>query len=296
MIVRPAVNESTGTVTARTAFLSPQFGKGGVRMLGIRAAEELDVVTWEEHWNPYDTLRKGMFGYRSGVKIVVDEEMRDYIVCGLDTNGFQTVGLSMTVEAVRQQKSSAEVELLRSVNSGTVEAVRRMRPCLVPGLTEDEVTTILNNALLSVGFQPFFNIVLFEENAALPHGGCSPGDSYTDSIILIDVGAHYLGYSTDVCRSFFIDPPKPNSHRQVSPLARHIHVSSFLRMSTTDPPETPSLPYTPVDRTLHNLKLHMWDLLLSAQSASITYFTPNATAASVEIAARNVIFSAGYGT
>lgn len=61
---------------------------------------------------------------------------------------------------------------------------------LVPGLTENEVTEILNNALLSIGFSLFFNIVLFDENAALPHGGFITGDKILnyDTMVLIDVG------------------------------------------------------------------------------------------------------------
>lgn len=60
--------------------------------------------------------------------------------------------------------SHKQVELIRAVNTGTVEAVRSMRPCLVPLLSENEVTEILNNALVSLGFELFFNIVLFEEH------------------------------------------------------------------------------------------------------------------------------------
>jgi len=41
-----------------------------------------------------------------------------------------------------------------------------------------------------VGFSLFFNIVLFDENAALPHGGFITGDKILayDTMVLIDVG------------------------------------------------------------------------------------------------------------
>ena len=65
---------------------------------------------------------------------------------------------------------------------------------LVPGLTENEVATVLDNSLHSIGFSPFFNIVLFEENGALPHGGFITGEMFLeeDSMVLIDVGYAYL--------------------------------------------------------------------------------------------------------
>ena len=60
---------------------------------------------------------------------MVDEEMRDFIQRGLGHSGFEIVGLMGEVERVRQIKSDTEVEILRAVNTGTVEAVRQMRKC-----------------------------------------------------------------------------------------------------------------------------------------------------------------------
>ncbi|KXH61076.1 metallopeptidase family M24 [Colletotrichum nymphaeae SA-01] len=285
MLILPHVS-SSGQVSAKTAFLSPHFEEGRVRMLGIPTREdELEIVIWEEHWNPYDTLLKSrLFDGHHG-KLMVDEEIRDFIVRGLDAAGFETVGLSQDVELVKQQKSPAEVELLRVVNTGTVVAVRAMRPCLIPGLTEDEVTEILNSALLSINFGLFFNIVLFEEHGALPHGGFVTGFKKLtpESMVVIDVGAHYLGYSSDICRSFFIDPPKTQSPTMMGSL-----LNSWIRN-----PE--GRQHLIADSELRAEKLRVWDIVLQAQSAAAAAFKPNNTAASVDIAARQVIEDAGYG-
>ena len=297
MIIQPSMNTSTGAMTAKTSFLSPHFEEERVRMLGIPADGELDIVTWEEHWSPYETLRGNLFDNITEVMIMVDDEMRDYIVRGLDANGFHTVGLSGVVEAVRQQKSPAEIDILRAVNTGTVEVLRQMRPCLVPGLTENKVTSILNNALLSIGFKLFFNIVLFEEDGALPHGGFITGDKILtyDSMVLIDVGAHYMGYSSDISRSFFIDPPRPNNHCRPTGLLQKLLSLLHLPKAPRLAPQVFLNEYRSHNSTLHALKLQIWDLVFSAQTASIAHFVPNATAASVDVAARNVISSAGYG-
>jgi Xaa-Pro aminopeptidase len=265
MLILPQTS-SSGEVTAKTAFLAPHFEEGRVRMLGIPSRDkELDIVIWEEHWDPYARLMESrLFANTSkSPTIMVDEEMRDYIVRGLSGAGFTTVGLSPEAELVRQTKSNAEVELLRAVNTGTVVAVRAMRPCLVPNLTEDQVTAILDNAMLAIGFQPFFNIVLFEEHGALPHGGFVTGGKRLtyDTMIVIDVGAHYLGYSSDICRSFLIDAPK--SHVSSDPLLKE--------------------------------KENVWQIVLDAQTAAANAFAVNATAASVDIAARTIIENAGYG-
>jgi Xaa-Pro aminopeptidase len=287
MIIQPSLNASTNEVGGKMSFLAPSFEVGRVRMLGIpvsEEAQELEILGWEEHWNPYETVRDGLFVGKKNVKVMVDEELRDFIVRGLTGAGFKTVGLDGEVEAVRQTKTTAEIEILRAVNTGTVMAIRAMRPCLTTGLTENQIMEILDNTLLSIGFKPFFDIVLIEENAALPHGGFVTGNNQVTetSMILIDVGAHYLGYSSDVCRSFFIDPPKNGIwHKLQGP---------FWITSRIIPPAK-----SDTDEFMAQ-KLKVWSLVLEAQAAARAQFCPNATAASVDIVARDIISSAGYGS
>lgn len=142
---------------------------------------------------------------------------------------------------------------------------------------------ILDNTLKSIGFEPFFDIVLIEENAALPHGGFVTGNNkiMEHSMILIDVGAHYLGYSSDICRSFFIDPPNKGLWQKLMNLP---WIASQA-----------NLPARSNSKDIMSQKLKVWSLVLKAQAAARAQFRPNSTAASVDIAARNIISSAGYG-
>ncbi|KAF2453656.1 peptidase M24, structural domain-containing protein [Lineolata rhizophorae] len=287
MIIRPLVSDA-GSIKADVSFLSPKFEEGRVRMLGIPSKSELNIITWEEHWNPYRTLREGLFEEKERVKLVVDEEIRNFLVRGLEDNGFETVSVTVEIDAVRQIKSPAEVEILRAVNTGTVEALRAMRPCLRTGLSENEVVSILDNVLLSAGFSLFFDIVLFEGNAALPHGGFETGNKRLtqDTMILIDVGARYLGYSSDICRSFFMAQPNEfywvRYFRALSKLIWYGDTSLFLQQPTKQD-------------HLHQEKLKVWHIVIEAQTVSAGMFKPNNTAASVDIAARSVITNAGYG-
>lgn len=181
MIVQPYHDPRTGVVTAKTSFLCPSFEAERARLLSMPFKEPIDIVPWEEHWNPYQTLlNSGIFptGASNGrPRLMVDEEMRDYIQRGLGENGFDIVGLQTNVERVRQMKSREEIDILRAVNTGSVEAVRQMRKCrstnatlrhysdsltgLYPGLTETEIQEVLDNTLRAVGLEPFFDIVLF---------------------------------------------------------------------------------------------------------------------------------------
>lgn len=262
MVIRPS-KLSDGSIVANTSFLVPHFEEIRARLLKMPFQEEISTITWEEHWNPYTTLwESSIWGEKLSPILMVDEEMRDFISRGLGSNGFTVVGLGGEVETVRQIKTDRELGILRAVNTGTVEAIRAMRKCLYRGVTENEVVEVLDNTMRSAGLDPFFDIVEFGKQAALPHGGhdgtatLEPGD-----FVLIDVGSHLYGYSSDVCRTFyppfFPNPPPPKSN-------------------VTE-------------------KLNVWQIVLDAQTASVKAMIPNNTAAAVDLAARGIIESAGYG-
>jgi len=110
-----------------------------------------------------------------------------------------------------------------------------------------------------------------------------------------------MGYSSDICRSFFIDPPKDNCKHHLAysaglGISRHFHpLLSFLK-GKADSASQPTEPSIIESRnSLHALKLEIWSLVLAAQDSTVLTFTPAHTAADVDIAARGVISSAGYG-
>ncbi|WPG97249.1 Hypothetical protein R9X50_00002100 [Acrodontium crateriforme] len=249
-------------IEAKATFLVPSFEAERARLLNMPFKAPIEVVTYEEHWDPYTTLRSSsIFKQKTAPKLMVDEEMREFISRGLGRH-FNVSGLTRAVEQVRQRKSEAEVGILRAVNTGTVECLRAMRSCLTPGLDENDVMIVLDNTLRAAGLDPFFDIVLFDEDASNPHGGTDGSKVLTnETMILIDVGAHLYGYSSDICRSFF--PPfasKPASEQERQTLSASM-----------------------------KHKLHVWNIVMDAQTASLHALVENSTAAAVDIAARNII-------
>lgn len=171
MIVQPYQNLTTEEFRSVTTFLAPSFEVERVKLLNMPFEDRLKIIPWEEHWNPYKTLIESWKTYsaigldsssgRAMPKVMVDGEMRDFIQRGLSESGFDVVGLGGEVERVKQTKSPREIDILRAVNTGTVEAVRAMRECMHPGLTENEVMEVLDNTLRAAQLEPFFDIVLF---------------------------------------------------------------------------------------------------------------------------------------
>ncbi|OAL51279.1 peptidase M24 [Pyrenochaeta sp. DS3sAY3a] len=262
MVIRPTLSEEGETV-ANTSFLVPHFEETRARLLGMPFEHDIHTITYEEHWDYYTTLYLSeIWGEVLSPVLMVDEEMRDFIQRGLASNGFTVVGLGGEVKAVRQVKTDVEIGILKAVNTGTVEAIRAMRQCLYAGVTENEVAEVLDDTMRAAGLDPFFDIVEFGKSAALPHGGYDGTRKLkAGMLILIDVGAHLYGYSSDVCRTFYPaftsqSPPYPGDMKE---------------------------------------QLDVWQLVLDAQAAAVKAMIPNGTAASVDIAAREVIEQAGYG-
>lgn len=220
MIVQPVISEeSRAAVKTRTVFLAPIFEVERVRLLGMPFEEELKIVPWEEHENPYVVLRKAWSGLNVNggqkldgrarkPKIMVDEEMRDFIQRGLGENGFKVVGLGGEVERVRQTKSEREIGILRAVNTGTVEAVRAMRECMQPGLTENEVMVVLDNTLRAGGLEPFFDIVLFGKSPS------SQRDSDEISIQMQSWSELMTWLQMRMLQTLMVEPMEAKSSRQ----------------------------------------------------------------------------------
>lgn len=131
MVIRPVLDIALGKTRANTTFLCPSFEAERARLLGMPFSDTIQIVPWEEHWNPYTTLKQSdvFLDLNRPPRLMVDEEMRDFIQRGLGAAGFEIMGLQGRVEEVRQIKSAKEVEILRAVNTGTVEALRQMRKC-----------------------------------------------------------------------------------------------------------------------------------------------------------------------
>lgn len=106
--------------------------------------------------------------------------------------------------------------------------------------------------------------------------------------------AHYLGYSSDICRSFFIDPPKPNGHWRPGCINSWLEAAGLRGRHHHHGHERHQ--YRNYENSeLRSEKLKVWDIVLDAQTAAAGAFKPNGTAAGVDIAARTVIEDTGYG-
>ena len=110
------------------------------------------------------------------------------------------------VEDLRESKDDQEVALIAEAARIATAALGRVVPMIHPGLSELEVAGILEKALRDEGSEeaPFPPIVASGPRAALPHARASKRVIERGDFLLLDFGAQYQGYCSDITRTMVV--------------------------------------------------------------------------------------------
>ncbi len=112
------------------------------------------------------------------------------------------------VENVRSNKDGYEIALIRKAASIAAQALKRTRRHIRPGATESEVAGRLNFEMRRLGATSSFDtIVAFGANASRPHHQPTTKKLKRNDTLLIDFGARYKGYCSDITRCFAVGEP-----------------------------------------------------------------------------------------
>ena len=87
-------------------------------------------------------------------------------------------------------------------------AIKRVLPALRAGVSERQITAMLSRELLDAGSGPlpFEPIVAFGANSAVPHAIAGDKGLGEGQLIVIDWGASYDGYVSDITRTYALGP------------------------------------------------------------------------------------------
>ena len=112
-----------------------------------------------------------------------------------------SVGL---VESLRERKDPGELLLIGEAVRIAELALERTVGEIRTGLTERQVAGILEHHLRDLGSEgtPFETIVAAGERSALPHAQASKRELRAGEFLLIDFGARFEGYCSDITRTF----------------------------------------------------------------------------------------------
>jgi Xaa-Pro aminopeptidase len=234
---------------AQFSYLVPKFEAGRIAGLEMVYSDKT-VIEWAEEESPYEVLAKAT-GYS---KIVLDEHARFMIAAGLQKAGVEVVPMNEATQSLRSVKTEAEIEILKGINSFTLELVRSLQKCIKVGLTQETVVTSAEALFTRAGVgRGFWSIVLFGDQAAYPHGGKHGKTLEEGEYVLIDIGSKLHDYGSDVTRTV---------------LPAGGQVSDELR--------------------------GVWKTVYESQAAGFNLMHPNETCSEVDSASRKPISDAGY--
>ncbi len=109
------------------------------------------------------------------------------------------------IEPIRSVKDESELTSIRTAASISNRALRQTLPYIKPGITESELAGMLDFQIRKLGARNSFEtIVAFGPNASRPHHQPGNRKLKKKDTVLIDFGARYKGYCSDITRCFAI--------------------------------------------------------------------------------------------
>jgi len=169
---------------------------------------EGDVVTYEDHENPFDRLAELFKTFEhSNNRIGIEGEHMTFsryqeLSSHLENAAILDIGESL--QALRLKKTPEEIAILQEAAALADEAIEIGKQAIRPGITEIEVIAEIEYEMKKKGVREmsFDTLVLFGANSADPHG--VPGDRVIQEgdFVLFDLGVIWKGYCSDITRTF----------------------------------------------------------------------------------------------
>ncbi len=112
------------------------------------------------------------------------------------------------IETVRSSKDNTEIKAIEASASIAARALKQTLRHIKPGVTESELAGMLDFQIRKLGATNSFpTIVAFGPNASRPHHQPSRRKLKQKDTVLIDFGAKYKGYCSDITRCFVVGKP-----------------------------------------------------------------------------------------
>lgn len=120
---------------------------------------------------------------------------------------FELLPTENWVEDLRAVKDDDEIRNIEKAASITDAAIAEVAPSIRPGMTEKEVANRINEAIRSLGGkkEAFDLIVAAGPRSAMPHAQPSDQPIVAGEPIVIDIGAQFNGYHSDLTRTVWLD-------------------------------------------------------------------------------------------
>ena len=207
---------------------TPCFVLPALEASAVRSAlsTPIELFTWTDAEGPLLIL-KNAYAYafhkasnRVGIEYTTMRVMELRALeqaAATNSSSVETVDASPLLASMRMVKDEGEqaamAQAARIVEVGLEQTMRHIRV----GVTERQLMRLCSQAILEAGAEgeSFEAIVASGPNSANPHHGGSDRTFQAGDLIVVDCGAIYGGYASDITRTFALGEPGPQ--------ARHLY-------------------------------------------------------------------------
>lgn len=152
---------------------------------------------------------------------------------------------------LREIKEKEEVEKIKKACQIVDNCLKEITKVIKVGMSEKEIAFKIEFYLKRKGFDlAFYPIVAIDKNSSLPHYNTKEGEGRVrkNSVILIDFGARYQDYNSDITRMIFISPTREMINVYEKLLTIQEKTITLLRQSQQD-----GIPLNKVDQFCRKL-------------------------------------------
>ena len=174
-----------------------------------------DIRVWQEHESPF-TLIKNILkdsGLNKG-KVAFENSVRYFVLSGVMSAlpNMQHVSAEPVTRGCHMYKSQHELELMHKANEVTLLAYADVFSKLQAGMSQSDVKALMQTAQTQLGGKGAWNMALFNQASAYPHGTKQKQTLTEGSIVLMDCGCNVHGYQSDISRTFVFGEPTKRQH------------------------------------------------------------------------------------
>jgi Xaa-Pro dipeptidase len=164
-----------------------------------------DIRVWQEHESPFQHIKQILkdAGLAKG-NIAFENSVRYFVLQGVMAllPDMQDVSAEPITRGCRMYKSQHEIQLMHKANEITLAAYAHVWSNLAVGMSQGDVKALMQKAQAQLGGKGAWNMALFNEASAYPHGTKQQQILTEGSVVLMDCGCNVHGYQSDISRTF----------------------------------------------------------------------------------------------
>ena len=182
-------------------FLLRDFTNYEVYYYGLKVYEDIKYLG-ENIFKAIENLLKKYNINNVGVNI---NEVKYNTLNHLKKYNIKLLDSSNVFKNVVMYKSNNEIHAIKKAIEVTEHILNEIQFKIKPNVRECEIYTEIIHKIIELGYEFSFKpIVAANINASYPHAIVSENSIRENDVLIIDIGIKYLGYSSDITRTFIV--------------------------------------------------------------------------------------------